>query len=224
MPRYIHTDKEQDNLFIPLRLSDQIVEGTPASTIQYMVDTKIDMSIFDRKVRNDQTGRPAYNPRVLLKLIFFAYSCGINSSRRIHDFAEHNTQAMALCENQTPDFTVIADFVSGMTEQIKPVFINILLVADEMSLPGNTVFALDGCKLPSNAGKEQSGTFDDLRKKQQKLKDKITTIINNHKALDSHSQSELPPSKQKASDNRCCRGFRQGSEQLITETDAGRNS
>ena len=81
MPRYIHSDKEQDNLFIPLRLSDQIVEGTLAATIQYMVDTKIDMSIFDRKVRNDMTGRPAYNPRVLLKLILFAYSNGINSSR-----------------------------------------------------------------------------------------------------------------------------------------------
>jgi transposase len=200
MPRYIHSDKEQDNLFIPLKLSEQIVEGTLAATIRYMVDTKIDMSIFDEKIKNDQTGRPAYNPRVLLKLILFAYSNGINSSRRIHDFAEHNVQAMALAENQTPDFTVIADFISGMTEQIKPVFINILLVADQMNLLGNTVFALDGCKLPSNAGKEQSGTFSDLRKKQQKLKDKITTIIDNNKALDSQSLSELPPSKQKAID------------------------
>jgi transposase len=163
-----------------------------------MVDTKIDMSIFDQKLHNDMTGRPAYNPRVLLKLILFAYSCGINSSRRIHGFAEHNTQAMALCENQTPDFTVIAGFVTGMADEIKQVFINILLVADGMNLLGNTVFALDGCKLPSNAGKEQSGTFSDLRKKQQKLKDKITAIINNHKALDSLSQPELPPSKQKA--------------------------
>jgi transposase len=200
MPRYIHSDKEQDNLFIPLRLSDRIVEGTLAATIQYMVDTKIDMSIFDQKLHNDMTGRPAYNPRVLLKLILFAYSNGINSSRRIHDFAEHNVQAMALCENETPDFTVIADFISDMTEQIKPVFINILLVADEMNLPGNTVFALDGCKLPSNAGKEQSGTFSDLRKKQQKLKDKITTIINNNKTLDSKPRQKLPKSKQKAID------------------------
>ena len=200
MPRYIHSDKEQDNLFIPLKLSDQIVEGTLAATIQYMVDTKIDMSIFDEKTRNDQTGRPAYNPRVLLKLILFAYSNGINSSRRIHDFAEHNVQAMALAENQTPDFTVIADFISGMTEQIKPVFINILLVADQMNLLGNTVFALDGCKLPSNAGKEQSGTFSDLQKKQQMFEEKITTIIDNNKALDSSGGAALPPSKQNAID------------------------
>jgi transposase len=79
MPRYIHSDKEQDNLFFPLKLSDQIVEGSLAATIQYMVDSKIDMTIFDEKLCNDRTGRPAYNPRVLLKLILFAYSNGINS-------------------------------------------------------------------------------------------------------------------------------------------------
>lgn len=177
MPRYIPTDKEQDNLFVPLRLSDQIVEGSLAATIQYMVDHKIDMSGFDRKVLNDKTGRPAYNPRVLLKLILFSYSKGIISSRKIHDFSVHNIEAMAVCENQAPDFTVIADFIAEMSDQIKTVFINILLVADEMKLLGNTTFAIDGCKLPSNAAKEKSGTFEDLRKKQKKFKEKISSII-----------------------------------------------
>jgi hypothetical protein len=37
MPRYIPTDKEQNNLFIPLKLSDKIVEGTLASTIKQVV-------------------------------------------------------------------------------------------------------------------------------------------------------------------------------------------
>lgn len=198
MPRYIPTDKEQDNLFVPLKLSDQIVEGSLAATIQYMVDHKIDMRIFDRKILNDKTGRPAYNPRVLLKLILFSYSKGIISSRKIHDFAVHNIEAMAVCENQAPDFTVIADFIAEMSDQIKTVFINILLVADEMKLLGNTTFAIDGCKLPSNAAKEKSGTFDDLRKKQQKFREKISAIIEHTKNLDSAAEEVLPPSKQKA--------------------------
>jgi hypothetical protein len=46
-----------------------------------------------------------------------------------------------------------------MSDQIKTVFINILLVADEMKFLGNTTFAIDGCKLPSNAAKEKSGTL-----------------------------------------------------------------
>lgn len=195
MPRYIQTDKVQDNLFIPFRLSQQIVEGTLAATIQYMVDKRIDMSVFEQKNKNDSTGRPAYNPRVMLKLILFAYSNGINSSRKISAFAEQNVLAMALSENQTPDFTVIADFISGMGNEIKTVFTNILLVAEEMDLLGCTVFALDGCKLPSNAGKEKSGTFADLRNKQKKLRKKITSILENHQKQDAGEEADLPEEK-----------------------------
>jgi len=144
MSRYIQTDKEQDNLFMPFKLRDQIVEGSLAATIQYMVDTKIDISGFDRK---------------------------------IHNFAVNNIAAMAICENQSPDFTVIADFIAEMSDQIKTVFINILLVAEEMKILGDTTFAIDGCKLPSNAAKGKSGTFGDLRKKKQEAQRKISAII-----------------------------------------------
>lgn len=118
MARYRQTDKYQDNVFLPITLSEQIITGTIAATIQHMIDIKIDMTCFDEKTNNDITGRPAYNPRILLKLILFAYSNGINSSRRIARFAEENVVAMALCENETPDFTVIADFISTMSDEI----------------------------------------------------------------------------------------------------------
>jgi transposase len=163
-----------------------------------MVDHKIDMSMFEKNIKNDLTGRPAYNPRVLLKLILFAYSNGINSSRRIQNFALYNVLAMALAESQTPDFTVIADFITGMAEEIKTVFTNILLVAEQMNLLSSTVFALDGCKLPSNAGKEQSGTFSDLKDKQTKLQKKIQHIIEIHQVQDIGTTNPLPEEKQRA--------------------------
>jgi len=108
-----------------------------------MVDTKIDMSIFDQKLRNDMTGRPAYSdPRVLLKLILFAYSNGINSSRRTHDFEEHNVQAMAFCENEAPDFTVIAYFISGMTDAQMPAKTLAFHSYEEVVLPFENIEAI----------------------------------------------------------------------------------
>jgi transposase len=74
MARYRNTDKYQNNVFLPIKLNEQIVDGTLPATIQYMIDQKIDMSSFEQYAKNDKTGRPAYNPRVLLKLILFAYS------------------------------------------------------------------------------------------------------------------------------------------------------
>jgi transposase/ribosomal protein L27 len=196
MPRYIRSDKIQDNLFVPLKLSDQIIEGTLAHTIEFLVDNKLDLSLFDAKIKNDFTGRPAYNPGIMLKLILFSYANGINSSRRIQNFAQTNLVAMALAENQAPDFTVIADFISGMDQEIGSVFSKILMIADEMKLLGNTVFALDGCKLPSNASKEKSGTFSDLEKKRQKLQEKINSLLDTHKRLD----KSKPASKKNTSD------------------------
>ena len=196
MARYKETDKVQDNLFIPVRLSAQILEGSIAHTIQIMIDRKLDLSAFDKKIKNDATGRPAYNPRILLKLILFAYANGIISSRRIQRFARENLVAMALAENQVPDFTVIADFISGMSNEIEGIFVNVLLVGSELDLLGNTVFALDGCKLPSNAGKENSGTFEELRRKQKKIREKIETLMKSHKVLDSESEdTDKAPTK-----------------------------
>jgi transposase len=185
MPKYIKTDKAQDNVFIPLKLSEQIIEGTLAYAIQFIVDNRIDISQFEKKIKNDKTGRPCYNPRILLKLILFAYSNGLISSRSIYNFAKQNVVAMALAENTTPDFTVIADFVAGMKDEITSVFINILLIASELNLLGNTTFALDGCKLSSNASKENSGTFSDLEKKKKKIEKKVEYLLETHKTNDS---------------------------------------
>jgi hypothetical protein len=50
--------------------------------------------------------------------------------------------------------STIAAFVSSMKDEIPPLFRDVLLVCEEMKLLGGTVFALDGCKLSSNASKQ----------------------------------------------------------------------
>ncbi|WP_067620684.1 hypothetical protein [Dissulfuribacter thermophilus] len=63
-------------------------------------------------------------------------------------------------------------------------FRDILLVCDEMGLVGKEMFALDGCKLPSNASKEWSGTRADIEKKCKKLEHAIQAMIEKHRELD----------------------------------------
>jgi len=184
MPRYIKTDKLQDTILTIISLNKQIAEGTLEYAIQFIVDNKIDIKPFEKKIKNDKTGRPAWNPKVMLKIVLFAYSRGIISSRGIEKLCKETIIATALAENSIPDFTVIADFISGMKEEIKSVFINILLTADEMNLLGGTRFALDGCKLQSNASKEMSGKFADLEKKAKKIEDKINYLLDIHKIND----------------------------------------
>jgi hypothetical protein len=91
---------------------------------------------------------------------------------------------MALACGMVPDPSTIAAFVSSMQEEIVSLFRDILLVCEEQGLLGGTHFALDGLKLSSNAATEWSGTFDDLRQKQEKLEAKVKSILEAHARAD----------------------------------------
>jgi len=67
----------------------------------------------------------------------------------------------------------------------------VLLVCEAMNLLGGTMFALDGCKLPSNASKEWSGTFPELQKKKQKIETKVAQLLEEQIQAD-RGQDEPP--------------------------------
>jgi transposase len=126
--------------------------------LNYIVDNQLDLSTFDKRYKNDETGASAYNPSVLLKIILYGYSLGIVSSRRIAALCETNITFMALSADTRPHFTTIANFISTLEEEISSLFLSILLICSEEGLIGKHMFAIDGCKLSSNASKEWSGT------------------------------------------------------------------
>ncbi len=68
MARYREYSYEQ-SLMLPIRLSLQVQPGTFEYTINYLVDNEIDLSVFESRYHNDETGAPAYDPAVLLKII-----------------------------------------------------------------------------------------------------------------------------------------------------------
>ena len=190
MARYKPYDLTQMKL-IPVSYADQILPGTFEHTLCRLVDEELNLSAFDEKFRNDANGAPAYDPRVLLKVVLFAYSKGITSSRRIARACRQNVVFMALSGDSQPHFSTIAEFICGNHEAVQELFRRILLVCDEMGLIGEEMFAVDGMKLPSNASKAWSGTRADFQKKVEKLDGAIRHMLDTHQRLDA-SESEEP--------------------------------
>ncbi len=176
MAKYKKYDYSQ-SLLIPVSLEDQLMPGTLEFAIHTLVEERMDMSVFDDKYQNDETGCRAYDPKILLKVVLLAYSRGLISSRQIERVCCENVTFMAMSCNQRPDHSTIATFVSSMKDQIKPLFRDVLLVCEQEGLLGGTFFAIDGCKMPSNASKEWSGKFSELRKRKEKLEDKIKMLV-----------------------------------------------
>jgi transposase len=176
MARYKKNEFAQ-NLLIPVSLNEQIMPGSLEEAISLLVDTRMDMNLFDKKYCNDEIGRRAYDPRILLKVVLLGYSRGLISSRKLEQACRENVVFMALSCGQYPDHSTIAAFVSSMKDEIVPLFCNVLLICEEMKLLGGTLFALDGCKLPSNASRKWSGSMDDLRRKHAKIEGKVHELL-----------------------------------------------
>jgi len=152
MPHFKPYSYEQ-TLLIPVDLKNQLQPGTFEFALNEIVD-EMDLSVFDGRFRNDETGAPAYDPAILLKIVLFAYSRGIISSREIERACRENVVFMALSADSRPHFTTIAEFISSMEREIAPLFRNVLMICAEEGLIGRQMFAIDGCKISSNCAKE----------------------------------------------------------------------
>jgi len=183
MAKFIPYDYNQSSMVV-INFNDQIQKGTFEHAVHYLVDNRLDLSLFNAVYKNDDNGRPAYDPAILLKIILFAYSKGITSSREIERCCLQNIIFMALSCQSNPHFTTIAEFISGHCEAIGSLFEQVLLVCDEQGLLGNELFAIDGCKMPSNAAKEWSGTHKELAAKRDKIKHLIQHHTKRHQQQD----------------------------------------
>lgn len=185
MPKFKHYDYNQKSMVV-INYAEQLQPGTFEYALHHLVSDRLDLSIFHKHYQNDSPdgGRSAYDPAILLKIILFAYSKGITSSREIMWNCENNILFKALSCDTVPHFTTIAAFVSRFPDELEQLFEQIVLVCHEENLIGNELFAIDGCKMPSNAAKEWSGTFKELEEKRHKLRKQLRDHIRAHQRLD----------------------------------------
>lgn len=182
MARYKHIDTNPR--FLPIDLARQLLPGTFEHALNHLIDHELDLSVFDARYRNDETGAPAYPPAVLLKVILAAYAHGVVGSRGIEALCRDHVTFIALSGDDAPHFTTIADFVSTRPAEIAQVFAAVVAICDREGLIGREMFAIDGVKLPSQAAKRRSGTRADFVRQATKLEAAAQTILARHREAD----------------------------------------
>jgi transposase len=182
MPRYKHIDTSPR--LLPVDLARQLLPGTFEHALNHLIDHALDLSGFDARYRNDRTGATAYPPAMLLKVVLFAYSRGIVSSREIERACREHVTFIALSGDSAPHFTTIADFVTRAGGEAAKLFAQILLLCDRQGLIGREMFAIDGVKLPSNASKRKSGRRADFLRQAAKLEAAAQQMLARHRHND----------------------------------------
>ncbi len=196
MARYKMVDRSPR--FLPIVLESQLVPGSFEHALDVLVDSEIDLTRMAARFCNDETGAPAYDPAVMLKIVLLAYSRGVVSSRGIERLCRENVLFMAISGDSAPQFTTIAKFIRELGEEAGAIFTEVLLTCDRLGLIGRQMFAIDGVKLPSNADKRRSGSHAELAHEASRMERAVAKMVRAHRAQDDSQDAQTDATKERA--------------------------
>lgn len=140
-----------DNLLLPPCLGDYLPQNHPARVVSAMID-RLDISGIEAGYAGG--GTSCYNPRMLLKVIVYAYLNNVYSGRQMEKLLVENIAYMWLSGMQTPDFRTINLFRSKrLAGKFDDIFTQIVILLHDENLVSLKVQYIDGTKIESVANK-----------------------------------------------------------------------
>ena len=112
-------------------------------------------------------GRPAYNPIMMLKILFYAYMNQTFSSRKIAKKLSSDIAYMYLSGNTLPDFRSINRFRKEKWNFLENLFVQIVHSAQSLWLISFGTVSLDGTKIYANASRNNCYDEKRIQKKMQ---------------------------------------------------------
>src|SRR5271166_669642 len=148
-------DRSQTLLF-PERLEDYIGAENPVRFLDAFVASLDLHALGFAKARCANTGRPPYDPAVLLKLYLYGYLHRVRSSRLLEAECQRNVEVLWLLGKLAPDFKTIADFRKDNLAPLKAVARQFTLLCRKLELFGGELLAIDGSKFTAVNARDQN--------------------------------------------------------------------
>lgn len=186
MQKFKPVNNEQLYL-LPPSVEDFIPAGHLARVINDVVET-IDVKTIETKY--SFLGQKSYHPHLLLKLLFYGYSIGIRSGRKIASACEQDTAFMYLAAMYKPDFRTINDFRKNNTEFILQSFVHIVQLCKGLGMCKAGMIILDGTKLKANASAEKTKSKEQYEQWLERIDTDMKTILNEAAQTDEAEDKE----------------------------------
>ena len=184
-PKFIPANREQQYLFPP-SIQDWLPEKHLARFVVEIV-SQLDLRPLTETYAGK--GHKAYHPEIILSLLFYGYATGVFSSRKIEKATYDSVAFRFISANTHPDHDTIANFRKKFLEQLKPLFVQILMLAREMGLLKLGKVSLDGTKIKANASKHHALSWEHACKLEQQLQAEVDELIGLAEQADSE---EIP--------------------------------
>jgi transposase len=190
-------DRSQTLLF-PERLEDYIGPENPVRFLDAFAGSLDLHALGFDKARCAGTGRPPYDPAVLLKLYPYGYLHRVRSSRLLEAECQRSVDVIWLTGKQTPDFKTIADFRKDNLKPLKAVARQFTLLCRKLELFGGELLAVDGSKFAAVNARDQNFNAAKLQELMDRADERLAEYLQQLDSADAAqpggaalSQSEL---------------------------------
>lgn len=181
-------DENQEFLF-PKKFSEFLPEAHLAKAISEIVE-KLDLSTIKTKYSN--LGQHAYDPKMMVSLLFYGYSTGVRSSRKISIGCEERFDFAFLSEGFKPSHDRISDFRKENIAELKDTFKTIVLTGANLGLAklGNINTCIDGTKVKANASSKLTKDEDGMLKLLENTEAEISSLLEEAGRIDAEEDKK----------------------------------
>lgn len=171
---FVPCDRDQQLLMPP-----SLHEWLPADHLVWFVIEavdELDLSAFYRPHRDDGWGRAAFDPKMVVTLLLYAYAKGIRSAREIERRLLEDVAVRVIAANECPDHSTICRFRQRHRAALEDIFVEILRLCVRAGVIDTRVIAIDGTKLEANASRARNVTDEQLEEHVRRVFDEADAI------------------------------------------------
>ena len=161
-------------VLFPQRIDENIAENDPVRIISAIVDS-LNLEAFNKLYK--EKGRSPYHPRMMLKVILYAYMNNVYSCRRIEKLLLRDIHYIWLAGYEKPDFITINRFRNRVKNEINNIFTQVVLILSSKGFITLDVEYIDGTKIESKANKYTFVWRKSVEKNRAKLMKKISVLL-----------------------------------------------
>lgn len=166
-------DQNQD-FFVTVSKKTFLDAEHPAAVIDTVIE-RLDLEAVYGDYAKE--GNPPYHPKMMLKVLFYAYCCGIMSSRTIWEEVTHRADFIYLAAGQVPNFRTINGFRLRHLKRLPGLFTQIVYLCGSLGLIGFEHLAIDGQKIEANASFRRSKNLKQVKKEYEKTRQGLEKLL-----------------------------------------------
>lgn len=171
--RFRAVDRETPYL-LPPSVQDWLPEPHLA---RFVVEVVSKLDLHELKMPYTGRGSKAFNPEMLLALLFYGYATGVFSSRKLEEATYDSLAFRYIAANTHPDHETIATFRKRFLKQLNPLFVQILVLAKTMGFLKLGKVSLDGSKIQANASKHSALSWGHATQLEEQWKKEVARLM-----------------------------------------------